>query len=489
MKKVKVVALAISFLIIFSCTIFAGTEKSKILKSFISEDASFNGIGMSPTDCVNIKNKKDSFVLEDRKITWSASIRGGLGSYNNKDYVVYWYSPDGNLYEKQIPKMLFLDCSGLKTSLSIDKDKMRPLIGPWKAEVTYEDVVIDNKYFYLIEIGAREIVQGDIDLLESKIKRDGNISKTREESHKKKAFILEEEAKIKNKELAQKVANDAVDSEKAKALLSSCFKTSNKDIEAVKDSDGITHIAYGAEKIYWRGQFQSFFGVTSPRVQIYWLTPKKEFFASNFTTFLPTNGAAFNIEGKDIAEDLIGEWLVIIYVNKAKIVEQKFALDREDNVQNLIAQKRLREERAIEEKRSEVLTGKSTPKEEIEELTKPLQEKHASITGKYVAEIRKKYPNAERKYPAIGDSEEYVIASRGRPRQILARKDGIEIWYYWEQNEWDKSRGMNYAVRGDFVGQFFNELGSQGTLTKIFIENGTVIEITSEQNVIQGHVR
>lgn len=146
-------------------------EKSKIFKSFISEDASYNGIAFSMADCISAKNIKNSFTLRDKTITWSASIRGGLGAYNNSDYVVYWYSPDGVLYEKQTPKILFMDCSGLKASLSVNKDAMSSKTGLWKAVITYQGDGIDDKYFYLTETGAdiREVPKSDISVIDKLI--------------------------------------------------------------------------------------------------------------------------------------------------------------------------------------------------------------------------------------------------------------------------------------------------------------------------------
>lgn len=145
------------------------SAQSKIIKSFISEDASFNVLAMSFTDIVSVKKKKDVFLLDDKKITWSACIRGGLMTNNSYDYAVMWYAPDGMLFEKQEPKQLFSDCSGLKSSLLIDKEKLSARTGLWKVEVSYKNDLIDNRYFYLLEKDTKEIVQTDIDSLEALI--------------------------------------------------------------------------------------------------------------------------------------------------------------------------------------------------------------------------------------------------------------------------------------------------------------------------------
>ncbi len=464
-------------------------EKSKILKSSISEDVSYNGFALSMADCVNPKNKKDSFTLEDKKVTWSAAIRDGLGKYNASDYAVYWYAPDGILFEKQAPKPLFVDCAGLKSSLVIDADKMKSKMGLWKAEVIYKNYMIDSKYFYLTKTGTKEIAQNDIDSLAVKIVRTENIAKTKEEAEKIQAEKLDKEEKVKNKELVDAILGQPIDTEKSKALISFDFKTTGDDIESLKDQSGIYHIAYADKKIYWKGQFQPFFGVTSPKVQIYWLTPDRKLFASNNTSFLPTNDAAFYIKGKDISKSMLGEWLVIVYVNKSKILEQVFVLDTEEGMQSLIVQKMQAEEKANEERRKTMAAKGIPTKEEIGELTKTIKEKYASITSKYVAAMKKKYPEATKTGIKVGDAEGYVIAAHGRPMNMLLRKDGIEIWYYWEQGLWDSSRSMAYSVRGNFVGEFFSEMNSTGTLTKIFIEDGAVIEITKEDNVTRAHIR
>ncbi len=186
MKKIytKITIFVIAINLIIPPHLFANTSStSKILKSFISEDAYYNGFALSMADCVNPKNKKDSFTFSDKKITWSAAIKGGVGKYNTSDYVVYWYAPDGSLFEKQAPQKLFVDCAGLKSSLAIDKDKMTSKIGLWKIETAYKNDIIDNKYFYLIETGTREITQGDINSLEAKILkfRPKPIAKVQEE--------------------------------------------------------------------------------------------------------------------------------------------------------------------------------------------------------------------------------------------------------------------------------------------------------------------
>ncbi|GEM_PF-5823633 len=146
--------------------------QGKIIKSFISEDATYNGFAMSAGDIVTVKNKKDAFLLDDKKVTWSACIRGGLMSYNSCDYAVIWYAPDGILFDKQEPRPLFGDCAGLKSSLAIDREKFGSKTGLWKIEVTYKNDLIDNKYFYLLEKDAKEIAQPDIDSLESLIAKN-----------------------------------------------------------------------------------------------------------------------------------------------------------------------------------------------------------------------------------------------------------------------------------------------------------------------------
>lgn len=146
--------------------------KGRIMKSFVSEDASYNGFALSAGDIVNVKNKKDVFTLGDEKITWSACIRGGLMSHNEADYAVLWYAPDGILFERQAPKPLFVDCAGLKTSLPIDKEKFAAKTGLWKIEVTYKDSPIDDKYFYLLETGAKEIAPEEVNSLEALIAKN-----------------------------------------------------------------------------------------------------------------------------------------------------------------------------------------------------------------------------------------------------------------------------------------------------------------------------
>jgi hypothetical protein len=175
LKQVTLVLGLISLIIsVSACNVSAVQPKDKIIKSFISEDASYNGMSVGLTDCAVPKNKKDSFNLNDKKVTWAATIRNGWCTHNLKDYTVRWYSPIGEIFDSKNPQYLFIDCAGLKSYLYIDKEKMRENIGLWKAEVTYKGDVIDNKYFYVLESGSKELNEKDIRVLESKI-ADNNI--------------------------------------------------------------------------------------------------------------------------------------------------------------------------------------------------------------------------------------------------------------------------------------------------------------------------
>ena len=480
MEKFKITTLIIIFLLTFYCAVSAETVASKIIKSFISEDASYNGFALSINDCVKPKDIKNSFTFGDKQVTWSAVIRGGLGSHNVSDYVVYWYDPDGLAFEKQKPKMLFMDCLALKSSLVIDETTMKPKIGLWKAEVIYQDVIIDSKYFYLNEPDTKkEVSQEDIDLLESKIKRDENISKTREESDNKKAAILEksanekvailEEAKIKNVELIQKITSDLIDTEKAKVLIGSYFKTSDKDIEAVMDSTGITHIAYGSEKIYWRGQFPNFFGVGNPKVQIFWLTPQKDIFSTNSTTFLPTNRVLFYIKGAGIKEDMLGEWRIVVYVDKTKIYEQKFILEEAEKVQRIIAQMEEIEKEAKQKKEADRIATQQMNKEKIK----------ASGEVKFSYQIKKGY------------TKDDVKKRWGEPDTIVNISTNKELWLYWEEQSGNDVASTSYAIRGNLVGALFTAVVDSaiehalaiGHVFGVYFVDGSVKEVRVKTSV------
>ena len=54
-----------------------------------------------------------------------------------------------------------MDCLALKSSLVIDETTMKPKIGLWKAEVIYQDVIIDSKYFYLNEPDTKKGARSD----------------------------------------------------------------------------------------------------------------------------------------------------------------------------------------------------------------------------------------------------------------------------------------------------------------------------------------
>ena len=481
MKKFKIITLIIIFLIAFSSAISAETTASKIIKSFISEDASYNGFALSINDCVKPKDIKNSFTFGDKQVTWSAVIRGGLGSHNVSDYVVCWYGPDGLAFEKQKPKMLFMDCLALKSSLVIDETTMKPKIGLWKAEVIYQDFIIDNKYFYLNESDIKKgVSQEDIDLLESKIKRDENISKTREESDNKKAAIVEksanekaarlnEEIKTKNMELIQKIISDLIDTEKAKVLIGSYFKTSDKDIEAAMDSNGITHIAYGSEKIYWRGRFPNFFGVGNPKVQIYWLTPQKDIFSTNSTTFLPTNRVLFYIKGAGIKEDMLGEWQIVVYVDKAKIYEQKFILEEAEKVQRIIAQMEEIEKEAKQKKEADRIATQQINKEKMK----------GSGEVKFSYQIKKGY------------TKEDVKKRWGEPDTIVNISPNKELWLYWEEQSGNDIASTSYAIRGNLFGALFTAVVDSaiehalaiGHVFGVYFVDGSVKEIRVKTSV------
>lgn len=488
---IAVLILAVLFFSIGCEVVFAkdtSIEKGKILKSFISEDASLNGFALSLDDCVSVKNKKNSFTLDEKKITWSASIRGGYMTHNTNDYSVFWYSPDGSLFEKQTPKQIFTDCSGLKTSLMIDREKMTGRMGLWKAEVVYKGVLIDNKYFYLLESGSKDAVREEMDELDARIVRPEHVSKTVEDAEAIRGVKAKEAEEAKNIELTAKITADTVNAEKAAVLQESYFETYGRDRDVFTDIAGIDHVTYGTEKIYWIGKFTLFFGVGSPDVEIFWLAPGKRIAYSDSTNF-PGDSVSFNIKSDNISKDMIGEWAAIVYVNKTKILEKKFILDTEDNIKILESKKRQEEEKIGQEKLKAMSEKGMLTKEEVRELSKIITEKHESITGKRIREARKAYPDAVQKGIKIGDGEEYLIAARGKPDIMLLRKDGIEIWCYWKQDLWGNARSTNYAVQGNLVGGILSEMYSTGTLTKVFVEDGAIIEKTTEDNVNRSHIR
>lgn len=183
---VKVAAIILAIIFINSSHLFADTTKPRILKSYISEDASFKPISLSFTDCINVKNEKNSFTLEDKKVTWSAAVKGAMNSDTKSRYAVYWYAPDGTLFEKQTPEPIFTNSQGAKASLLIDKEKMKSKTGLWKIEVTYKDILSDNKYFYLTESGTKEVTQDDINSLEARIVQNKPVIKVEEVVSKEK---------------------------------------------------------------------------------------------------------------------------------------------------------------------------------------------------------------------------------------------------------------------------------------------------------------
>ena len=192
----------------------AASEKGKVIRSFLSEDAFFKPISLSITDCVTAKNEKSTFTINDKQITWSADVKLIVNSAASSDYAVYWYSPDGALFATQTPKPIFENSSGLKTSLVIDKDNMKGKTGLWKIEVTYKNTPCVNKYFYLVESSIAEIKGEDTNALEDKITKNKIATKAREEADRiqkakeigeariVEAKKIEEEIKIKE---AQKI--------------------------------------------------------------------------------------------------------------------------------------------------------------------------------------------------------------------------------------------------------------------------------------------
>ena len=174
----------------------AASEKGKVVSSFLSDDAFFKPISLSITDCVTVKNEKNSFALSDKQITWSANVKLRVDSGTSSDYAAYWYSPDGALFATQTPKPILENSSGLKTFLVIDKDKMKDKTGLWKIEAVYKNVPCDSKYFYLLESGSAEIKQEDISTLEDKITKNKIAVKVREEADRLEKAKEIEEAKI-----------------------------------------------------------------------------------------------------------------------------------------------------------------------------------------------------------------------------------------------------------------------------------------------------
>lgn len=255
------------FLNLSSGTTFAESPQinSKIVKSFLSDDTSYNGFALSMNDCVKAKNIRSSFTLTDKKVTWSAVIRGGLGTYNVSDYIVCWYAPDGSLFEKQNPKMLFIDCAALKSSLAIDEMVMKSKIGLWKAQVIYKDGIIDNKYFYLTETNTdkKEILQNDMDLLD-KLMMEKNpppkpvevpvVEKVREEVIVQQSAIRQdvEKPSLSNIQIANKHEEVAENGQKAINKDHVPHETSSEHLDKL-ESEIITETKQMEDLLYRRG--------------------------------------------------------------------------------------------------------------------------------------------------------------------------------------------------------------------------------------------
>ena len=394
---IKTVFYALSIvLLVLAIPAFAKTNpKDKIKMSFISEDASLNPLSFDMKGAISRKNEKNFFSFNNDKVTWSAGIKDGLGKHNKEDYKICWYAPDGSLFKSQTAQFIFMDCSLLKTSLPIDKNTMADKMGLWKVEVIYESQLIDEKYFYIDEIKHNSLSQQDIDKLESIISRDIQVARSKKGAED-----------IWSKETAEEIIADKIDEEKAKKLVKSYFETSKEDMEPVTDEEGLTHIAYGSKKIYWKGEFPPFFGVGSPKVSLYWISPYGKVFEKNVTDFVPTNSVSFKLK-ENIPESMLGEWIVIAYLNKSKIAEEHFMLQKEEKLTEL-------------NKRQLFTIDKVQPEGDIKE------EKEGTVVIE----------------PTADSGDIYIVLNK----EIVGKREKGAVSRFWEDPTWSLDR---LEIQGD----------------------------------------
>jgi len=402
-QTLKLIIVIIPFSLLLCNFSYSVSKKKKVMASYISEKASRNPYSFGGKNFVAPKNEKDTFTFEDKEVTWSAVIRGGLGKYNFKDYEVKWYEPGGELFSTTYPKSVFMDCQGVKSALSINESTMNNKAGIWKVEVVYENMVIDEKYFYLGPDKNKVIDQDKINKLNALISGDTP------------SLIDEDDRSGIYQRLSTDIFDKKIDVKKAKNLVDATFDTGSGD--AIPAYDGnVTLVAQDSKKIFYNLQFKLFYGMSSPKIIVYWITPDKRLYALNRTSFLPGGKASFYLRGNDItAEMKQGIWTVFTFVGKSKIRENKFKFENRDKVVQVLAK--------IAEK-----------------VDKPKAEKAVKSKNRTTWDLKKRMSKAQ------------LLEVWGAPDRKIQLSENSSLWLYWGEGSGDTTGSDFHTAQGNLLG-------------------------------------
>ena len=464
--------LAVTAVILSSTTAFAATvPDGAVIKSVLKEKAGVNYFAMVRDDIVDTKNGRDHFSFNDKSVIWSALMKGGLGDIDITKYTAYWYDPSGKIFYKERPISMIGDNLAIKSVLKVEPDRMADRVGLWKIELLCDNQIMDEKYFYLGEAADYNITQESINGLNGKLDRD--IEASRDANAAKR---------IKSDNILRGLISAAIDKTKASKINDMWFVA--KDIEPVTDENGLCHISKENAKIYFTVKPVAFLNASSPKIAIYWISPDKRIFKEDRVYSFGESFSSY-IKTSDVTDNLLGLWTIAMTIDGLKAAERLFSIE---DSQWFAA----RADKPPDIKRPNKSSMNSANNEELTEddreyLTKIIKEKSRQINGKYISNAKKKYPKAKKDEIDAGMPEEYVIAALGKPMFMLLRKDMVEIWYYWQINAWDEAQNVSAAVNRDVGAMLFSN--PRGTLTKIFIEDGCVIEITKEENVAKTQIR
>jgi hypothetical protein len=342
MNKTGILIIIILGIILIStgqimCEAKEGTIENNITSSTLMETCSINPFAISSRDHIDTKHQKTAYSLDDKTITWAASLRDGFTTSQDylNDYRVYWYAPDGKLFFEENPSSMFMALMTLQSKMDIEPKKILDKQGLWKLEVIYKNqLLVDEKYFYLGNGEKYDIKEDEINKLNNIIVRPFKFTKDTE-----KAVVLAKER------LQSFVANSKIDPEKSQKIIKAWFTTNSDDHLMFKDQ--ISHISCDSKRINFNCEFVPFFSVGAPEIMVYWVGPDSQIFkeqkvfplGDRFTSSLNSNEIDFNKR--------TGKWVVSVFVGEKKVSEKKFNLMSNEKIRELETIKQNESKKAV----------------------------------------------------------------------------------------------------------------------------------------------
>jgi len=455
-RTFKVFVVLLIFWLIFLNDYVFGKSKSgnkdKVRISYLSEKASMNPFSISWDTMISTKNETDIFTFDNKQVTWSAIIRGGMGKYDRKKYMVNWYSPDGSLYLGEHPKYIFMDCTALKAELPLDGNDVRGNSGVWKVEAVYNHQLIDEKYFYLGEDANFIVSEVEKKKIDSVLSRKEEVARDKEEA----------ETILDNK-LVEKVLSDKINEKKSRDVVSIRLKTSSEDYPPVVDEDGNTYVLVGASKMSFKYDFKAFFASTNRDLYFYLISPDNRLVQKIHRHFIMTDDTTFRIK-KDVLQHMKrGEWKAILYVKDKKISDLKFNVVKTAEFNQKYDDYKARKEEA-----------------RLEEEAEKQKVHPAQRGGKPISRLQIKN----------GSTDVAIKDKWGEPDKVLKIDDRRYLWIYWTpgaDDAYSSSRSASIGAQGNLVGALVYALVSYSV--DAMLAYGKIVILYFEDDIVRGATR